>query len=162
MSRSSTFTSHRTAHAPRGTPISQLAHHAQRRTPGERSRPRHARSGFFFANDALLARRRHRSTAPAPVNRVRRESYVTSRPRMMPAHSGGFDGTNVFNHPQNHPNGHPRRHAHRISASAALFNCDLSTPFFRVCRSPRRPENNVICRVITIRNLFTNFFNFFS
>jgi len=40
---------------------------------------------------------------------------------MTPAHSGGFDGTDVFNHPQNHPNGHLQRHAHRISASAALF-----------------------------------------
>lgn len=105
----------------RGIPISQLPHQAQRRPPGERSRPRHARSGFFFANDALPARRRRRSTARAPVNRVRREPYVRVAFRMMPTHSGGFDGTDVFNHPQNHPNGHPRRHAHRIGASVAPF-----------------------------------------
>tara|TARA_B110001450_G_scaffold194991_1_gene183280 strand:- start:1921 stop:2199 length:279 start_codon:yes stop_codon:yes gene_type:complete len=52
---------------------------------------------------------------------------------MTPAHSGGFDGTDVFNHPQNHPNGHPRRHAHRIGALVALFYTRSQTPFFRVC-----------------------------
>ena len=53
---------------------------------------------------------------------------------MMPTHSGGFDGTDVFNHPQNHPNGHPRRHAHRIGASVALFYTRHQSPFWRVFR----------------------------
>ena len=59
--------------------FSKLSHQAQRRPPGERSGPWHATSGFFFANDALPARRQRRSTSRAPCKPVRRQSYVRSR-----------------------------------------------------------------------------------
>ena len=77
---------------------------------------------------------------------VHRHPYVRSRSAMTLAHSGGFDGTDVFNHPQNHPNGHLQRHAHRTGASARAFYNPRRGAFLQLVRVFWR-QNTRTCRI---------------